>query len=125
MHDCAAVERTIQLRCDGAAGNGNLLELSIEASRARATVGEISDAMEQVFSRHRATIRTIAGVYGGAYEGDESYDQIRHEVDEFLQRCGLHHHHARSLRANNRFMIVPKSAGRARDTPPKVSCSSR
>ena len=73
---------------EGAAGNGNLLELSIEASRARATVGEISDAMEQVFSRHRATIRTIAGVYGGAYEGDEGYDQIRHEVDEFARAEG-------------------------------------
>ena len=55
------------------AGDGNLLELSIEATRARATVGEISDALEEVFCRHRATIRSIAGVYGAAYEGDEGY----------------------------------------------------
>ena len=50
----------------GAKGDANLLELSIEASRARATVGEISDAMEQVFGRHRAVIRSISGVYAGA-----------------------------------------------------------
>jgi methylmalonyl-CoA mutase len=86
--DEAACQEALRRLTEGAAGNGNLLELSIEASRARATVGEISDAMEQVFSRHRATIRTIAGVYGGAYEGDESYDQIRHEVDEFARAEG-------------------------------------
>ena len=57
----------------GAAGTGNLLELAIDASRARATVGEISDALESVFSRHRATIRSIAGVYGAAYEDDEDF----------------------------------------------------
>ena len=45
----------------------------IEAARARATVGEISDALEKVFGRHRATIRSIAGVYGAAYEGDEGW----------------------------------------------------
>ncbi len=83
--DEAACQEALRRLTEGAAGNANLLELSIEASRARATVGEISDAMEQVFSRHRATIRTIAGVYGGAYEGDEGYDRIRHEVDEFAQ----------------------------------------
>ncbi|MGH7117279.1 MAG: methylmalonyl-CoA mutase family protein, partial [Stellaceae bacterium] len=49
-------------------GRGNLLALSIEASRARATVGEISDALEQVFTRHRAQIRAVSGVYGGQYQ---------------------------------------------------------
>ena len=63
--DEAACQAALRRLTEGAAGNGNLLELSIEAARARATVGEISDAMEQVFSRHRATIRTISGVYGG------------------------------------------------------------
>ena len=58
---------------NGAAGDGNLLELSIEATRARATVGEISDALEQVFGRHRAVIRSISGVYGGAYADDEEF----------------------------------------------------
>ena len=73
---------------EGAAGNGNLLELSIDATRARATVGEISDALEAVFSRHRATIRSIAGVYGAAYEGDEGYAEIRAAVDDFAAREG-------------------------------------
>ncbi len=73
---------------EGAAGDANLLELAIEATRARATVGEISDAMEQVFSRHRATIRSISGVYGSAYEGDEGYARIREEVDAFATEEG-------------------------------------
>jgi methylmalonyl-CoA mutase len=73
---------------DGARGDGNLLELSIDATRARATVGEISDALEEVFSRHRATIRSIAGVYGAAYEGDEGYERVRTAVDEFAAAAG-------------------------------------
>jgi methylmalonyl-CoA mutase len=54
-------------------GQGNLLALAVEATRARATVGEISDALEAVFTRHRATIRSVSGVYGALYEGDEGY----------------------------------------------------
>ena len=54
---------------EGAAGDGNLLGLAIEAARARATVGEISDALEEVFGRHRAEIRTISGVYGARLRG--------------------------------------------------------
>jgi methylmalonyl-CoA mutase len=73
---------------EGARGNGNLLELAIDATRARATVGEISDALEQVFSRHRAEVRTISGVYGGVYEGDAGYDKIRTEVDDFARAEG-------------------------------------
>jgi methylmalonyl-CoA mutase len=73
---------------EGAAGNANLLALSIEASRARATVGEISDAMESVFSRHRATIRSIAGVYGAAYEGDEEFERVRSAVNELAEHEG-------------------------------------
>ena len=71
--DDAAPQRALDALREGAAGDANLLELSIEASRARATVGEISDALEDVFGRHRATIRSISGVYGAAYEGDEDY----------------------------------------------------
>ena len=67
----------------GARGTANLVPLAIEAMRARATVGEVSDAMERVFGRHSATIRTISGVYGKAYEGDEGFDKIRAEIDEF------------------------------------------
>jgi methylmalonyl-CoA mutase len=72
----------------GAAGNGNLLELAVEAARARATVGEISDAMEKVFGRHRAEIRSIAGVYGSAYEGDNEFAAIRGEVEAFAKEEG-------------------------------------
>jgi methylmalonyl-CoA mutase len=73
---------------DGAAGDANLLELSVVATRARATVGEISAALEDVFSRHRATIRTIAGVYGAPYEGDDEYVEIQARVARFAEREG-------------------------------------
>jgi methylmalonyl-CoA mutase len=73
---------------EGAKSDGNLLELAIDATRARATVGEISDALEEVFTRHRATIRSIAGVYGAAYEGDEEYEQVRAAVEEFAAAEG-------------------------------------
>jgi methylmalonyl-CoA mutase len=73
---------------EGARGDANLLELAIEATRARATVGEISDALEQVFSRHRATVRSISGVYGAAYEDDEGYARVRREIDEFAEQEG-------------------------------------
>ena len=86
--DDARLESALQALREGAAGDGNLLELSIEASRARATVGEISDALEEVFGRHRATIRSISGVYGAAYEGDEGYARIHDAVEEFAKREG-------------------------------------
>jgi methylmalonyl-CoA mutase len=69
-------------------GEGNLLALAIEATRARATVGEISDALEQVFTRHRATIRSVSGVYGALYEGDEGFERIRREVEAFARDEG-------------------------------------
>jgi methylmalonyl-CoA mutase len=86
--DETATQAALQQLRDGAAGDANLLELAVEATRARATVGEISGALEEVFSRHRATIRSIAGVYGAAYEGDDGYDAIRTRVDEFAAREG-------------------------------------
>ena len=66
----------------------NLLALAIEAARARASVGEISDALEQVFSRHRAVSHSIAGVYGSAYEGDEGFKKIQREVAQFAEDEG-------------------------------------
>ena len=72
----------------GAQGDENLLALAVDAARARATVGEISDALEQVFTRHRAVIRSIAGVYGSAYEGDESFERMRREVEHFAREEG-------------------------------------
>jgi methylmalonyl-CoA mutase len=69
-------------------GHGNLLALSIDAARARATVGEISDALEAAFTRHRAQIRTVSGVYGGFYEGDEGFARIQREIDAFARDEG-------------------------------------
>jgi methylmalonyl-CoA mutase len=69
-------------------GRGNLLDLSVEAMRARATVGEVSDALESVFTRHRATIRSVSGVYGAQYEGDEGYAKTVREVDTFAESEG-------------------------------------
>jgi methylmalonyl-CoA mutase len=71
-----------------ASGDGNLLALAIEASRARATVGETSDALEKVFTRHRAVIRSISGVYGSAYQGDEGFQRIQGEVARFAEAEG-------------------------------------
>ena len=71
-----------------ASGSGNLLALAIAATRARATVGEISDALERVFTRHRATIRSVSGVYGALYEGDEGYRRIQREIEAFAAAEG-------------------------------------
>ena len=67
---------------------GNLLEAAIDAARARATVGEISMAMEEEFGRHRAEVKTLAGVYGAAYEGDEGFAAIQKSVEEFAEDEG-------------------------------------
>jgi methylmalonyl-CoA mutase len=69
-------------------GEGNLLELSINASRVRASVGEISDALESEFTRYNAEIRSITGVYGAAYEGDEGFIKIRKDVEVFAKNEG-------------------------------------
>src|SRR5207247_9310161 len=61
---------------------------SADARRARATVGESSDALERVFTRHRAVIRSIAGVYGGAYDGSDELKQVRDAVEEFARAEG-------------------------------------
>jgi len=71
-----------------AAAGGNLLEAAVEAARARATVGEISDAMEKVFGRHRAEVKTLAGVYGAAYEGDAGFAAIQKDVESFAEEEG-------------------------------------
>ena len=71
-----------------AAEGGNLLEAAVEAARARATVGEISMAMEKEFGRHRAEVKTLAGVYGAAYEGDEGFAAIQKAVEKFADEEG-------------------------------------
>ena len=69
-------------------GSGNLLGLAIDAIRARATVGEVSDALEVVFGRHRADIQKVTGVYAAAYDSAEGWDKLRGEIEAFAQEAG-------------------------------------
>ncbi len=71
-----------------AAAGGNLLDAAVDAARARATVGEISMAMEKVFGRHRAEVKTLAGVYGAAYQGDAGFATIQADVEAFALEEG-------------------------------------
>jgi methylmalonyl-CoA mutase len=64
-------------------GAGNLLDLSVKAARLRATVGEISDAMEEEFGRYKAQARTISGVYGASYEDDADWQAIKTDIEKF------------------------------------------
>jgi methylmalonyl-CoA mutase len=86
--DEQAVRTALERLTAGARGDANLLELAIDAARARATVGEISDALEVVFGRHRAEIRSISGVYGSASEGDERFAAVQAAVEAFAAREG-------------------------------------
>ena len=68
--------------------DANLLAATIAAMRARASVGEVSDALEQVYTRHRAVVRSVSGVYGAAYEDDCGFAAVRQDVDAFAEREG-------------------------------------
>ncbi len=84
--DAAACRAALEaLREAAAERRGSLLAIAIEAARRRASVGEISDALEQVFSRHRAVTHSVAGVYGAAYEDDEGFARIRRAVAGFAE----------------------------------------
>jgi len=67
---------------------GNLLALAVDAARARATVGEISDALEKVYGRHRAVTQSISGVYGAVYEDDDEFVALRQRVADFEKSEG-------------------------------------
>jgi methylmalonyl-CoA mutase len=86
--DTAACEAALDEVTRCASEGGNLLEAAITAARARATVGEISMAMEKVFGRHRAEVKTLAGVYGTAYEGDAGFARIQAAVEAFAEDEG-------------------------------------
>ena len=87
--DDAKVTAALNALTEGARdGTSNLLALAIEAMRARATVGEVSDALETVFTRHRAVTRSISGVYGQAYAGDDAFEKIKQEVAGFASEEG-------------------------------------
>lgn len=69
-------------------GEGNLLELAVEAARERATLGEISDALETVYGRYKAQIKSFSGVYSKEIKNDEFFAAARQKADEFAQREG-------------------------------------
>ena len=89
QRDAAAVQQALDRLADGArTGQGNLLALSIEAIRQRATVGEVSDALEKVFGRHRADIQKVTGVYAAAYDSAEGWDRLKAEIAAFAEQHG-------------------------------------
>ena len=87
--DGNACEKALDALTEAAkTGEGNLLALAVDAARARATVGEISSALEKDWGRHQAETRTISGVYGSAYEGDEDFAAIQSSVETFAVETG-------------------------------------
>ena len=86
--DAEKCQLSLDALIDAAKSQGNILEKAIDAARARATLGEISDALESVFGRHRAVVRSISGVYGSAYEGDENYVNIQKQIAAFEEKVG-------------------------------------
>ncbi|MFM8345809.1 MAG: methylmalonyl-CoA mutase family protein, partial [Betaproteobacteria bacterium] len=87
--DSGAVQAALQALTEAArSGQGNLLDLSIKAVRLRATVGEVSDALEVVFGRHRADIQKVTGVYAAAYDSAEGWDKLKTEIAAFAQDHG-------------------------------------
>lgn len=69
-------------------GNGNLLAIAVEAARNRVTLGEISDALEVVFGRHKAQIKSISGVYSKAIKNDESFEKAKQLANKFAEKEG-------------------------------------
>jgi len=69
-------------------GEGNILETAVEAARARASVGEISDAMERAWGRHEAEVRTISDVYGAGFDGDETYQKLKSDIADMETNIG-------------------------------------
>ncbi len=81
----AALEALTQAAGDT---SSNLLEHAVEAAKARASVGEISAALEKVYGRHRAEIRSVSGVYASAYRDDEEFEALRQDIEDFLEDEG-------------------------------------
>jgi len=87
--DSAAVQKALDaLTASAESGEGNLLALSIDAMRLRATVGEVSDALETVFGRHRADTQKVTGVYAAAYDSAEGWDALKTEIAAFGDAFG-------------------------------------
>jgi len=87
--DGAKVKEALAALTDCArTSKGNLLDLAIKAVRLRATVGEISDALEEVFGRFRANNQTISGIYGGVVQGIETWESIKSDIEQFAAKHG-------------------------------------
>jgi methylmalonyl-CoA mutase len=87
--DTAKAAKSIQdLTNCSKTGNGNLLAIAVEAARNRVTLGEISDALEVVFGRHKAQIKSISGVYSKAIKNDESFEKAKQLANEFAKKEG-------------------------------------
>lgn len=87
--DTKAVESILQKIAKASeSGNGNLLELAVEATRLRATLGEISLAMESAFGRHRAESSAVQGVYDSVYHGDNQYEAVKEKIEHFAEENG-------------------------------------
>ena len=87
--DNAAVQRALDaLTACAQSGQGNLLALTIDAVRLRATVGEVSDALEKVFGRHRADTQKVTGVYAAAYDSAEGWEKLKQEIAAFAEQYG-------------------------------------
>ena len=86
--DASVAESLDALASAAKSGDGNLLELAIEATRRRATVGEISDALEAVYGRFVAQAQTVSGVYGAAFADDGDWRSIISDIDSFIEQHG-------------------------------------
>ncbi|OGB18510.1 MAG: methylmalonyl-CoA mutase [Burkholderiales bacterium RIFCSPLOWO2_12_67_14] len=87
--DAGKVEAALNaLTAAAESGQGNLLDLCIQAMRLRATVGEVSDALEKVFGRHRADTQKVTGVYAAAYDSAEGWDALKGEINDFAVAQG-------------------------------------
>jgi methylmalonyl-CoA mutase len=87
--DSAKVQAALDaLTASAESGQGNLLDLSIQAIRLRATVGEVSDALEKAYGRHRADTQKVTGVYAAAYDSAEGWEQLQKEIAAFADQYG-------------------------------------
>lgn len=87
--DAAKVQQALDALTTAAqTGEGNLLDLAIQAVRLRATVGEVSDALEKIFGRHRADTQKVTGVYAAAYDSAEGWEKLKSEIDEAAEQLG-------------------------------------
>ncbi len=87
--DNKAVQKSLQALSTAAdSGRGNLLQLAMDATRLRATVGEISDALEKVWGRYQGLAKTVSGVYGAVWESDEGWQMLKEEILAFEKQHG-------------------------------------